>query len=262
MYRPDVLDLRGVDPRASIRIPMEPGTLVLTKSGEIFEAGNHFVVAPNNRAYRWCGKTRRWHPFDPIRGRRRDGKARKELPVGTELGTTKEGKPRRIPYPQKRKKRSDYMKVYVRTAERKKRHHVRLDKEITDAKRRLEKVSEELEKAERTKELIAKTPSSKEQREAILSLFKEMDFSAIEELIKMVKFQEMPVREKTAILKVLAEFETPKPRSSVADDKRDGGTVLQVVDFSGTGTDDLMSGGAGPKDVEDEEYEEFEDETT
>lgn len=221
-----------------------------------------YSYAPNGIAYQFDEGTGKWHPYDPEKGERVAGRPRKTLPSAGIHGVTARGAPKTKSYPPNRSAASNKTAVYRKTARRKRKRHVEIEGKIKEAEGELKEVEKKLSAAEQLKLLVANAPTVKEQRAAILGLFAEYEFSPVAELIKMIMEDEVSGREKIAILKTLAEFEAPKPKSIDIEGEVKGSMTISVVDFLGTSQKALKDVTPETVELTDADYEQFETEVS
>jgi hypothetical protein len=221
-----------------------------------------YVWAPNGRAYQWDAKKGMYYNYDPENKCRIPGAPRKTLPVLGPKGVTVKGTPRQREYPDKRAPRSDAAKVYKAGARRRRKRHTELDAKVKEKEKELERVEEELDAATQLANFISNAPTIKQQRAAILGLFKVKNFSPVAELIDLVQGGEITPRDKIAILKALAEFEAPKPKSVDIEGEVKGTVQISVTDYLGTSRDQLKDVTPETVELRDEDYEQFETEVT
>lgn len=115
----------------------------------------------------------------------------------------------------------------------------------------------ELQRREEVLALASKAPSVKEMRAATSQLFKEYDLSPIRELIEMSRQRgknALPAKERMALLKFLAEYESPKPKSVDIQQDTNMNVSVGMVDFRNVR--DTFGTTVTPA-AEEEEYEEF-----
>jgi hypothetical protein len=221
-----------------------------------------YVWAPNGRAYQWDKEKGAYYNYDPEKRCRIPGAPRKTLPVLGPKGVTVKGTPKERDYPANRATRSDAAKVYKAGARRRRKRHTELDAKVKEKKKELKEVEEELDAATQLADFISNAPTIKQQRAAILGLFKVKNFSPVAELIDLVQGGEITPRDKIAILKTLAEFEAPKPKSVDIEGEVKGTVQISVTDFLGTSKGELVNVTPETVDLKDEDYEQFETEVT
>jgi hypothetical protein len=148
----------------------------------------------------------------------------------------------------------------VRKAYDRRRHlKRRIEKEIDEQASALAELDKEVVKREEILALKEKAPSVKQMRAATAALFKEYDLSPIKELIKLAKRRgphALPPKEKAAILRYVAEYEAPKPKSVDIQADIDSNVSVALVDFRNTGAEVMKMAAA----AQDEDYDEFEQE--
>lgn len=221
-----------------------------------------FVWAPNGRAYQWDAEKGMYYNYDPDNKCRIPGAPRKTLPALGPKGVTVKGTPRERAYPDRRATRSDHAKVYKAGARRRRKRHAELDAQVKEKKKELEEVEEELDAASQLAEFISNAPTIKQQRAAILGLFKVKNFSPVSELIELVQGDTITPKDKIMILKTLAEFEAPKPKSVDIEGEVKGTVQISVTDFLGTAQGALKNVTPETEALEDADYEQFETEVT
>lgn len=112
----------------------------------------------------------------------------------------------------------------------------------------------ELQRREEVLTLASKAPSVKEMRAATSQLFKEYDLSPIKELIEMSRTRgkdALPARDRMALLKFLAEYEAPRPKSVDIQQDTNMHVSVGMVDFRNVRAQKNVA------EVAEEEYEEF-----
>lgn len=93
----------------------------------------------------------------------------------------------------------------------------------------------EVAKREEILNLATKAPSVKEMRAATAQLFREYDLSPIKELIEMSRARgkaALPPRDRMALLKFLAEYEAPRPKSVDIQQDTNMNVSVGLIDFS------------------------------
>ena len=119
-------------------------------------------------------------------------------------------------------------------------------------------VDREVQKREEVLALATKAPSVKEMRAATSQLFKEYDLSPIKELIEMSRTRgkdALPARDRMALLKFLAEYEAPRPKSVDIQQDTNMNISVGLVDFRS-----VQGNKAAPANLMvDEDYDEFTD---
>jgi len=142
--------------------------------------------------------------------------------------------------------------------DRRRKLKARIEKEIDKKAEELKAVDEELAKREQIKDLASKAPSVKEMRGAVASLFKEMDLDPIKEMIKMVKRRgagALPPHQKAMLLKELAQYQAPKPKSVDVQADMDMHVTVGMNDFRNTSKAVVD---VSHHELTDEDYDEFE----
>ena len=220
----------------------------------------------------------RFFRIDKETGKTTAGRPRSFVPKHGELGVTEKGTLRQRRYaPRNRQKRTNA--VYMQARERRKKRHGRLNKEIAEAKKRLREVEKSIRAKEAYLGMIMSAPTIKEQRQALAAVFKEQEFSPIRELIDIVKTsrrarsgskKKLSLQQEMSILKTLADFEAPKPKSVDLQADLEMSIGITAVDFGGASkkmlkqvheerVKALPSEKPNKTELTDEDYEEFED---
>lgn len=128
-----------------------------------------------------------------------------------------------------------------------------------EVKRQAKRVREadlELQKREEVLALASKAPTVKEMRAATSQLFREYDLSPIKELIELSRKRgkdALSAKDRMALLKFLAEYEAPRPKSVDIQQDTNMNISVGMVDFR-----HIKSPQTGQLEVlTDEDYEEF-----
>jgi hypothetical protein len=207
----------------------------------------------DGKSYQYSADKGKWFPYDPVNERRLPGVARTDL-SGEASG------------PEKRK-------TYEKVRKRKERKHKKIEAAIQGAKKHLAEVGKEISRTRELQEMIARAPSVRDQRKAILALFMEKGFSPIAELIDYLqdpgKASTLPIRDKIQILKILSEFEAPKPKTVDIEGEIKSAVTIQVIDYSQMSQRAMKEESIVERDtagdvmdLTDADYEEFETEVT
>lgn len=133
-----------------------------------------------------------------------------------------------------------------------------LRRQLEESRKTAEQAKKEALAALEAKELIGFSKSPKEMQKALRGLFHKNNFSAVGSLMELIMdpkaSKKMTIYEKISVLKFLAEYEVPKPKS--IDLEHSGGVefVIRATQFSPRTAVPVQTRPAIP----DEEYEEFE----
>lgn len=144
-------------------------------------------------------------------------------------------KGRRDPFIDGRKKNKSGLdsNPVVRAAyDRKRKVKRKIDKDIAEKQKEAKTLDEEIEVRRRMKELILKGPTPAEQRKAVLALMGEMNFSPLEELIKICQSAQTPKKDKIPILKHLSMFELSRPKPHDGQQEADASITVVAQDFT------------------------------
>lgn len=143
--------------------------------------------------------------------------------------------------------------------DRRRQLKARIEKEIDKKAEELKAVDEALAKRERIKDLASKAPSVKEMRGAVAALFKEENLDPIKEMIKMVKRRgagALPPHQKAMLLKELAQYQAPKPKSVDVQADMDMNVTVGMYDFRNVSKAVVD---VSHQELTDEDYDEFEE---
>lgn len=133
----------------------------------------------------------------------------------------------------------------------------KIEKEIDEVAKQLQAVDKQLAERERIRDLANQAPTVKEMRGAVAALFKEEKLDPIKEMIAMVKRRgkgALPPHQRAMLLKELAQYQAPKPKSVDVQADMDMQVSVGLVDFRDTGQKVVQAAAA----AKDEEYDEFE----
>lgn len=120
-------------------------------------------------------------------------------------------------------------------------------------------VDKELKQREEVLALAGKAPTVKEMRAATAALFREYDLSPIKELIELSRKRgkdALSAKDRMALLKFLAEYEAPRPKSVDIQQDTNMNVSVGMVDFRKA----YSREGALDNGLTDQDYEEFEEE--
>ncbi len=137
-------------------------------------------------------------------------------------------------------------------------------RKTTKTEEKLKEKTKELSLVERKvnnrKELLAmmeRAPSVAQQRKILFSMFEEEEFNPIAELIAYAKDKDIPREERIKIVKDLASFYQPKPRTVDIQADVKGNLSISMIDFRNAIQAELVDAEPSEPPVVDAEYEEF-----
>ena len=158
-------------------------------------------------------------------------------------------------------KRNKKNNKQVRASYDRKRYlKAKIDKDIAEGAKILREQDQQIANREEIKTLAGSAPTITEMRAAVNGLFKSEDLNPIKELISLVKKTgkgALSSREKASVLKTLAEYQAPKPKSVDIQADINANVSVAMIDFSKTGVENMKRTEAAT----DEDYEEFEKDT-
>lgn len=133
----------------------------------------------------------------------------------------------------------------------------KIERDIDKGAKELRALDEKLAEREKILDLSSKAPTVKEMRGAVAALFKEENMDPIKEMILMVKKRgkgALPPHQRAALLKELAQYQAPKPKSVDVQADLDHNVHVGLVDFRTAGQ---MAVDVAHKELTDEDYGEF-----
>ena len=137
----------------------------------------------------------------------------------------------------------------------------KIDDDIATLKKEQKREQKKLDELQKQRELIDQAPTVKEQRSMIAALYKANKFSPIEELLKLCQKTGRgapTATERISILKELASYEAPKPKSVDIQADMKMNVSVSNIDFSQT-TQALLKTVTQAEviELENEAYDEF-----
>lgn len=141
--------------------------------------------------------------------------------------------------------------------DRRRKLKARIEKKIDEKARELVDIDRKLAEREEVLELAGKAPTVKEMRAATAQLFKEMNLNPIKELIQLTKARgpnKLSPRDRAMILKELAQYQAPKPKSVDLQADANMSVTVGMMDFRNVGVGTVKQAEAAT----DEDYDEFE----
>lgn len=139
------------------------------------------------------------------------------------------------------------------------REKTALTRRVEELRKEKDRLDRQLEKTQQMADLAAASLSPKDRISAVMEAFRENDIHPILELAKLAKQTgkgALPIRERVAVLKFLAQYEAPTPKSMDISGSVDHSVTIQAVQFGGQ--KELKQAHAAPPAIPDEEYDEFE----
>lgn len=112
------------------------------------------------------------------------------------------------------------------------RKRMKAEKDMKEAQKELGKVEKQLDVKQQFLSAINNAPTPAQQRKALLALFAEKGINPIEELMKYTDDGEVPLKEKIAIWKELANYTQPKLKSVDISANVTGEMKVVTMDFS------------------------------
>lgn len=112
------------------------------------------------------------------------------------------------------------------------RKRMKAEEDMKKAQKELSKVEKELDVKQQFLSAINNAPTPAQQRKALLALFAEKGINPIEELMKFTDDSEVPLKEKIAIWKELANYTQPKLKSVDISANVTGEMKVVTMDFS------------------------------
>lgn len=137
------------------------------------------------------------------------------------------------------------------------RKRMKAEKDMKQAQKELGKVEKQLDVKQQFLNAINNAPTPAQQRKALLALFAEKGINPIEELMKYTDDGEVPLKEKIAIWKELANYTQPKLKSVDISANVTGEMKVVTMDFSKV-TQEQISKHVEAEVIEvGEDYDEF-----